>query len=269
MYMMYIIKSMAKKSKFDVIIQARMGSTRLPGKVLKNYKSKNLLNVLVNRLNKSQNIQKIIICTTKLKQDERIVRFCKKNNINFFRGENQDVLSRYYFAAKKFQSKIIIRITSDCPFIDFRILDKMIKKFKNNNIDYYANSYPLPTKFPDGMDIEIFKFSTLKKTFKNAKLPSEREHVTPFMFNSKIFKCRKLDLYKNFSKYRFCVDFKEDFLLFKKIIDHYKNNVYNLSMYELIKFVQRNKKYIQYQKKIKRNSGWNKSLKADEKYKKK
>ena len=267
MYMMYIIKSMAKKSKFDVLIQARMGSTRLPGKVLKNYKSKNLLKVLVNRLNKNQNIRKIIICTTKLKQDERIVRFCNRNNINFFKGENQDVLSRYYFAAKKFQSKIIIRITSDCPFIDYRILDKMIQKFKNNNFDYYANTYPLPTKFPDGMDIEIFKYSTLKKTFENAKLPSEREHVTPYMFNSKKFKCKKMGMQKNYSKYRFCIDFKKDYLLFKKIIDEFKNNVYNISMLDLIKYVNKNKKIIKYQKKIKRNSGWNKSLKKDEKYK--
>ena len=88
------------------------------------------MKVLVNRLNKSQNIRKIIICTKELKQDERIVRFCNRNNINFFKGENQDVLSRYYFVAKKFQSKIIVRITSDCPFIDYRILDKMIQKIQ-------------------------------------------------------------------------------------------------------------------------------------------
>ena len=149
-----------------------MGSTRLPGKVLKNYKSKNLLNVLVNRLNKSQNIQKIIICTTKLKQDERIVRFCKKNNINFFRGENQDVLSRYYFAAKKFQSKIIVRITSDCPFIDYRILDKMIQKFKNNNFDYYANTYPLPLNFLMVWTLRYLNIQH-KENFENAKLPSK------------------------------------------------------------------------------------------------
>jgi len=142
----------------------------------------------------------------------------------------------------------------------------MINTFKKKKCDYYANSYPLPARYPDGMDIEIFNYSTLKKTYYNAILPSEKEHVTPFMFKSKKFNSKKLNISKDLSQYRFCVDYKKDFILFKKIIDHFKNRVYTIDMYDLINFVKKNKNLIKYQKKIKRNSGWDKALKKDEKF---
>ena len=143
----------------------------------------------------------------------------------------------------------------------------MLNTFLKSNIDYYANTYPLPTMYPDGMDVEIFNFSTLKITNKNAILPSEREHVTPYMYNSNKFKFKKKNLRKNLSKYRFCIDYKNDFNLFKKILNHFENKVYNIKMSELVNFVKKNPRLIKYQKLIKRNEGWSSVLLKDEKFK--
>tara|TARA_B110000003_G_C16587460_1_gene510429 strand:+ start:483 stop:926 length:444 start_codon:yes stop_codon:yes gene_type:complete len=119
---------------FDTIIQARMNSNRLPNKVLLNYKNLTPLSILIERLKRSKHLNKIIIATTEKKSDNKIVKFCKKNKIFFFRGDENNVLKRYYLAAKKFKVKRIIRITSDCPLIDYRILDNMIKNFKKKKL---------------------------------------------------------------------------------------------------------------------------------------
>jgi spore coat polysaccharide biosynthesis protein SpsF (cytidylyltransferase family) len=254
------------KKKFSIIIQARMGSSRLPNKVLLKYKNLSILDILINRLNNSRLIDKIIIATTNKNRDIKIVNYCKKNNIKYFRGSETDVLSRYYHAAKKYKIQNIIRITSDCPLVDYRIINLMIKIFKNTNIDYLANTYPMPTNYPDGMDIEIFNFKTLKNTFYNAELPSEREHVTIYMWKSGKFKIKKITIKKNFSKYRFCIDYNSDFIFLKKIINKFKENIFNVSMLQLINFCKKNSKIIVYQQNIIRNQGWLSSLKKDKKF---
>ena len=119
---------------FDTIIQARMNSSRLPNKVLLNYKDLTPLSILIKRLKKSKYLKRIIIATTKKRIDNKIVKFCIKNKIFFFRGDENNVLKRYYLTAKKFKVKRIIRITSDCPFVDYRILDKMIKNFTKKKL---------------------------------------------------------------------------------------------------------------------------------------
>jgi spore coat polysaccharide biosynthesis protein SpsF (cytidylyltransferase family) len=258
---------MKNEKKVDIIIQARIGSTRLKGKVLKKHRGLTPLKIMTGRLKYCNKIKDVIICTTRLLEDNRIVKFCKKENIKFYRGSKNDVLSRYYETAKKFRSEIIVRVTSDCPLVDYRIINNMLNTFLKSSIDYYANTYPLPTMYPDGMDIEIFNFSTLKITNKKAILPSEREHVTPYMYNSNKFKFKRKDLKKDLSKYRFCIDYKNDFNLFKKILNHFKNKVYNINMIELVNYVKKNPRLIEYQKLIKRNEGWSSILLKDEKFK--
>ena len=169
--------------------------------------------------------------------------------------------------AKKFKSQIIIRVTSDCPLVDYRIINNMLNNFIKSKNDYYANTYPLPTTYPDGMDIEIFSYLTLKKTNKNAFLPSEREHVTPYIYNSSKFKFKRKDLKKDLSKYRFCIDYEKDFSLFCEIINHFKNRIYNVNMMDLVNYVKKNPGLIKYQKLIKRNEGWTSVLAKDEKFK--
>ena len=169
------------------IIQARVGSKRLPKKILKNLDKKyNVLEYVINQLKFSKKIEKIIIATTLSKQDKIIVNFAKNYNYEYFRGSENDVLDRFYQCAKKFNLDVIVRITSDCPLIDPKIVDQVIKKFMSTNNDYVTNTFP--RTFPKGLDVEIFDFTVLTHMWKNAILPSEREHVTQFLYNNKHFK---------------------------------------------------------------------------------
>jgi spore coat polysaccharide biosynthesis protein SpsF len=257
------------QKKIAIIIQARMNSSRLPGKVLLNYKEFTPLSILIKRLKKSKLNKFILIATTKNIKDKPIINFCKKENLPYFKGSENNVLSRYYYAARKFKIRNIIRITSDCPLIDYETLDSMIKIFFKKKPSYYANTCPLPTKYPDGMDIEIFSYNTLKRTFLAANLPSEKEHVTHYMWKYSKFNILKKNLKKDLSKYRFCIDYKNDFKFLKYIINHFNKKIYSLKLKDLVNFVKKRPEIIKYQKKILRNEGWKKALEKDKIYKKK
>ena len=145
------------------------------------------LDYLINQLRHSKLLGKIIIATTNLEEDDVIVNFAKKNEIEYFRGESDDVLDRYYQCAKNFSSNNILRITADNPLVDPTIIDDLIRNYQKIRCDYAATH--LIRTYPDGLNGEIFSFYALEKTWKEAKLPSEREHVTPYMKkNSNIFK---------------------------------------------------------------------------------
>ena len=250
---------------FHAIIQARMGSKRLPGKTLMEYKKISPLKVLLLRLKKIKEIGKLIVVTTKNKKDKSIINLCRKLNVSYYKGSANNVLLRYYSAAKRYKSKEIIRLTADNPFIDKKTLVKMINLKKNNNFNYIANTYPLPSTYPDGSDIEIFDFDTLKKTYQLARLPSQKEHVTFFMWQSKIFKKKKINLKKNYSKVRYTVDTAEDFEVFKYILDSFSSKkIFSINMYEIINILSKSKKITSYQKKLTPNFGWKDSFKKDE-----
>ena len=176
-----------KKNEAICIIQARVTSSRLPGKILLQGYDKPLLLHTIERIKKSKLIKKIVVATSNLKMDEIIYKICKKNRINIFRGHPNDLLSRYYNCAKKYKANTIVRITSDCPLMDYKIIDKIIKKFYSSNVDFISNTHP--PVIPDGFDIEIFNFKSLKKAFFKAKKNFQREHVTPYIWdNPKKFK---------------------------------------------------------------------------------
>lgn len=199
------------------IVQARMGSSRYPKKVMLKINQKPILDFVINQISYSKKIQKLIIATTIKKIDDVIVDYAKKNNILFFQGSEDDVLDRYYQCAKKFKLSIIVRITSDNPVVDPNIIDLAITKFTNGNYDYVSTEHP-PT-FPQGYAVEVFSFNTLKKVWQNATKPSEREHVTPYIYNNpKKFKLYNLTNKKNLSHIRCTLDRKNDFLFLKKII---------------------------------------------------
>ena len=238
---------------FAIIIQARLGSTRLPGKILKQFRGYSILSVLIGRLKKSKKVKNIIIATTKNKIDTKLINFCKNYSLIYFRGSENDVLKRYYDTAKKFNVKNIIRITSDCPLIDIKILDNMVKVYLSKKLDYYSNTYPEPSTYPDGMDIEIFSFKSLNLANKLALKKSDREHVTPFFRRYKKFNISRKDFYKDVSKYRLTVDYPSDFRLFKNFVNNFGNKIYSVNMREIIKFLKKKPKLINYQKKIIRN----------------
>ena len=151
---------MEKNLKIVAIVQARFNSRRFPGKVLKKIYGKTVLEILLKRLQKSKKITKIVLATSKENSDLAIVDLVNKLNFDVFLGSKNDVLSRFYYAAKKFKADAIIRITADCPLIDPNLVDDLIKKFTQSEFDYISNS--IDPSFPDGLDVEIFKYKALK-----------------------------------------------------------------------------------------------------------
>jgi len=244
------------------IIQARMGATRLPEKVLKEVGGVTLLEYEINRVKQARNISKIVVATTDKETDDRIEKLCKKINIDCFRGSEDDVLDRYYQCALKYSDyKNIIRITADCPLIDPRVIDKVVLLFLDGEYDYTTNV--LEDSFPDGMDIEIFKKNVLKEAAKIAKLSSEREHVTLYIRNNKKYKIGNLEAPKNYSQFRLTVDEPEDFAVIEFLI---KNSQPTASYLDYINILKKNPKIMQKNMHINRNEGLIKSLKENKKY---
>jgi spore coat polysaccharide biosynthesis protein SpsF (cytidylyltransferase family) len=203
------------------IIQARMSSTRLPGKVMKLLDGKNpSISFTISQLQQSKEIDKIIVATTTNKEDDIIVDYLKNSEVDFFRGSSNDVLGRYYECALEYSLSGVLRITADCPLIDPTIVDKGLTIFKNNTYDYVSNT--LARTFPDGNETEIFSFNALKRANNEATLPSEREHVTPyFKTHPNLFNMKNFENFENLSHLRWTMDYEEDLklikLIFKKI----------------------------------------------------
>tara|TARA_S200000501_G_scaffold377330_2_gene435323 strand:+ start:1645 stop:2382 length:738 start_codon:yes stop_codon:yes gene_type:complete len=229
--------------KFDVIIQARMESERLPGKVLLKIKKKPILQYMIERIKKFNNINKIIIATTIKKKDDQIVKFCKYNNIYFYRGSEKNVLKRIYFSAKKFDSKNIVFLTGDCPIIDIKIVNKLTSIYSNGTYNYVGNSFI--RSYPDGMDVQIFNFNTLKKMIKLAKGKLEKEHVTlSIKKNPKKFKIKNIIAKKKlfWPQLGLTLDQKEDFDLLKKLIVYFEKKKYFFECYDVINLLKTKKK---------------------------
>lgn len=223
-----------------IIIQARTGSTRLPNKVLLKFGKKTILEHVIQRVKKVNFKKKVIIATTINKKDKKIVQIAKKNNCLFFKGSAQNVLKRYFECSKKFKLNTIVRICSDSPFIDPKIIDTAYKIFKKKKYDYVSNIVN-PT-YPAGMSVEIFNFESLKKTAEAKTDKKEQEHVTPFIYkNNEMFQIKNFETKRNFKNYRFSVDFKKDFVAMKnlyEIMDKSKKNTLN----HLIKLMDKNPK---------------------------
>jgi len=223
------------------IIQARMGSTRLPGKIMKKICGKKILEYVLERVKKAKRLNNIIVATTTEPQDDVIVEFCEEKGINYFRGSENDVLDRYYQCAKKYNTDIIVRLTSDCPLIDWNVIDNYIKYFQENDIDYVINSW-FKNAYPSGFDVEVFSFSTLEKYWNHEKDLSKREHVCGYMKHySNLFKCVQYSDIKDKLPYKFnflhlSVDTKEDFQLVERIIKHFNGNI-NVTFWDILEYL--------------------------------
>lgn len=205
-----------RKSYMNIhaIIQARLGSTRLPGKVFmplgKGGKGKPLLWHVVNRLRPSRYVNKIIVATTTAPADIEIMDWCKSEKIECFMGSENDVLDRYYQCAKSFNSDIVIRITADDPFKDYRLMDKVIEKLINDKLDFAVNNKP--ASFPEGLDIEVFTFDSLRQAALNSQDPFEREHMTQYMHrHPQLFKSANVKNEQDQSALRWTIDTQEDY----------------------------------------------------------
>lgn len=200
------------------IMQARTGSTRLPGKVLKKICGKTVLEHDIDRLKRVKNINKIVIATTELEKDNVIVEEANRLKVGFYRGSEDDVLSRYYYAAMENDANIVVRVTSDCPLIDSEVTERIIQYYLDSSQKYDYVSNTIDRTYPRGLDTEVFSFKSLQKAFDEGESQREREHVTPYIWrNTGLF---KLAQYKNdvdYSNLRWTLDTVEDFELINKI----------------------------------------------------
>ena len=228
--------------KILIICQARYGSTRLPGKVLLNILDKPLLWYVIKRLELVKTPCEIIIATVDSEENKHIIEFAKNMNLKYFAGSEQDVLDRYYQAAKKFNGDIIVRITSDCPLSDPQIIDRALEIFLEGDYDYVCNVEP-PT-YPDGFDVEVFSFSALESVWREEKDIAIREHVTfhirlDMRNNHGNFKTFNFENDKDYNDYRLTVDTKEDFELVSIIIKEFHDLWDKFTMEDVIKFIEK------------------------------
>jgi|TARA_B110000483_G_scaffold27770_1_gene33631 glutamate-1-semialdehyde 2,1-aminomutase len=248
--------------RIGVFVQARMNSTRLPNKVFKKIGKFTILEIIFKRILKTKYINKdsIFLLTSNNKSDLPLVKKIKNNGFQFYKGSEDDVLDRFYKAAKKFKVKNIIRITGDCPLIDYNVLTKLIELHFQNKADLTTN---VSTKtYPDGLDAEIFTFDSLEKAWKKKKNKTEREHVTIAIKNDKKNKISKLSSSIDYSKLRLTIDEKADYDLIKELFKKFKNNIY-IDLKQIGKFYKKNKSFFNVNKHILRDEGMyiNKSAK--------
>jgi glutamate-1-semialdehyde 2,1-aminomutase len=240
-----------KDKKITAIVQARLNSVRLPGKILKEINGMAAIELLHERLTKSKEIDEIIIATSKNKKNKKLINFLKQKKINFFIGDDENVLKRYNDCAIQSKSDIIVRITGDSILIDPKLVDNFIKKFKHKKVDYLSNV--CPATYPDGLDIEVFNIKSLKTSFKKVKNQFDKEHVTTFIKSSKIFKKHNVANEQNLSNMRWSLDEELDLKVINSIFKHFKPDIH-FSWEEVLKIVKKNKKY-SINNSIKRNEG--------------
>lgn len=217
-----------KNIKVVAIIQARMGSTRLPGKVLKDLVGQPVLARVVNRTYQAESLDDVVVATTTQPADDIIVDLCQKRGWHFLRGSEKDVLDRYYQAASAFKADIIVRITSDCPLIEPEIIDRVVNEFLSYypQVEYLSNT--LIRTFPRGLDVEVVSFDALKKAWQEDDNPAWREHVTPYIWrHPEKFKIRDVANDRDYSYMRWTVDTIEDLTLVRKIYDYFKNDTFS------------------------------------------
>ena len=244
-----------KAKKVGIIIQARMGSTRLPGKVLKLLdKGEKVLDVLIKRVKLCKKVDEIIIATTPDKQNSLIIDVTKTHNVSHFIGSEENVLERYYEAAKQYNLDIIIRVTSDCPFVDPKLMDEMIIFYNNNKFDYIRN-VDQSTNFARGFEIEIFSFNVLEKVFSLAEKDLEREHVTYFIYtHPEIFTMHSynFDNLKKFDNLRLTIDEKDDLLMCREVYKRLKEKGKSIdfSVFDIYEIIEENPELMDINKKI-------------------
>jgi len=245
-----------KTNNIVAIIQARMGSTRLPNKTLELIEERPLLYHVIERIKSCQKIHKIVIATSTNKKDDVIENFANENDIELFRGSEEDVLDRFYQTAKKFNAALIVRVTADDPFKDPNITDRIVSELINNKkLDYVSNTVK-PT-FPEGIDIEAFRFKALETAWKEAKTKEEREHVTPYIWkNPRKFRIKNISNKRNLSFLRWTIDYEEDLKFAKEVYKRLYKNGEIFCMEEILKLLEKEPSLIQINKNIEQRN-WN------------
>ena len=245
------------------IIQARVGSTRLPNKVLMPLGDKTVIEQVIERVSRSKYIDEIVVATSIEKNNLLLIKLCSEKNIRVFAGSEEDVLDRFYQVAKLIKPKHIVRITADCPLHDPYIIDSVINKHIKIKVDYTSNTDP-PT-YPDGLDVEVFTFGSLKIAWENAKLLSQREHVTPYIRESERFSKFNVRNDNDLSELRWTLDEQRDYDMIKQVYDNFPASSF-FSFEEILELIESKPELAKINSDIIRNEGYIKSLNNDNKH---
>jgi len=252
-----------KNSNTTAIVQARMGSTRLPGKILKPLVGKPALWHLITRLGYSKCLKDIVVATTVNSEDDIVINFCRENHFKWYRGSEEDVLDRYYQAAKAFRADPVVRITADCPAIDPTIADEVIDGYFKGNFDVYS----LGGEFPDGLDCGLFSFWVLEDTWKHAVLPSEREHVGTYMKkHPDKYRLGHLEKFKGLGHHRWTLDEEADLRFLQTVFDRLYEPGKIFLTHEILDLLEAEPQLMEINAGIIRNEGYLKSLAEDDKF---
>ncbi|RYZ85897.1 MAG: spore coat protein [Proteobacteria bacterium] len=244
------------------ILQARCSSTRLPGKVLKDLEGRPMIDQQISRVLQSKRLGQLIVATSTDPSDNILAQHLLDQGAKVFRGSLDDVLDRYYQAGSLHRGETIIRLTGDCPLFDPGLLDELIDYFEQGNFDYASNS--LQATYPDGLDAEIFKFSALERAWKNARIPSDREHVTPYIHKLREpfligFKKNSVD----YSDHRWTVDNTQDFEMVKAVYSKlYSENPF-FNWRDILNLLEKHPEIREINQGIQRNEGYESSIKKD------
>jgi glutamate-1-semialdehyde aminotransferase/spore coat polysaccharide biosynthesis protein SpsF (cytidylyltransferase family) len=246
--------------KTAAIIQARMASTRLPGKILAEVGGYPMLFHVVRRAQRAKGLDLVVVATSNRTPDDVVERFCEDNGIRCFRGSEDDVLDRYYHAAKQFHADVVVRLTADCPLLDPEIISLVVQMFRAAEHDYVSNV--LECTFPDGLDTEVFSWQALERTWREARLKSEREHVTPFMRNHpELFRQLNVRHSQDLSGLRWTVDEPCDLDFVRGIYAHFGS--VDFGMTDILDLLQTQPQLARVNAGIVRNEGYLKSLSED------
>jgi spore coat polysaccharide biosynthesis protein SpsF (cytidylyltransferase family) len=246
------------------MIQARMSSTRLPNKVLLGLEGKSVLEHVVSRVARAKLVTDVVVATTIKKEDLEIVKLCSGLGFSVFCGSENDVLDRFYQAARLFEASHCVRITADCPMVDPDLIDSVIRVHLDSGSDYTANI--LEETFPDGEDIEVFTFEALKNSWQNAVLTSEREHVTPYIRkHPEQFKLTNLRAPQDLGGKRWTIDNAEDYEFLKRVFHELYGRTPFFGMNEVLALLDRQPELERINTHIARNEGYQKSLLEDKK----
>ncbi|MGC4073525.1 MAG: glycosyltransferase family protein [Nibricoccus sp.] len=246
------------------IIQARMGSSRLSGKTLADIAGQPLLGHVIDRAGASNRITKIVVATTTQPGDDLLVEYVEGKKAGLYRGSSDDVLDRYYQAAKLNKADVVVRLTADDPFIDVATVDLVIDKLLASDLEYVSNK--VVPSYPEGLEVEAFLFVALEKAWREARLPSEREHVTPYIWkNPHVFRLAGLRYSRDLSSLRLTVDYEADLAFARAIYAQlYRGSPFGLE--EVLLLIQRQPELLSINQNVQRYEGYYKSLQQDKEY---
>ena len=250
--------------KIGAIVQGRMSSNRLPGKVLLPLAGKPVLWHVLNRLKFCKTLDVIVLATSVSKEDRKLKKVADSLDIPTFFGSLDDVLSRYYLSAKKYKLDTVVRITADCPVIDPHIVDEVVRRFIKGGYDLYGIS----GNFPDGLDTSVLSFKAIEDAYKKTKLPSDREHVgtTFFRTHKDMFKTGGYEKFKDKGNYRWTLDEPEDYEFLKKVYEALYQEGELFFYQDIFKLLEKKPELMKINSFIGRNEGYAKSLKEDKKF---